>query len=294
MGLHLTEIPRVGTLKKSEFIKHFLAKQRPVIIEKLIEDWDAYSKWNLDYFDKLAGDKIVPLYDDRPISSKLKFNQPHKTMKMSNYVKLLKSQPTNYRIFLYNLLKEVPELQQDFEYPDIGLKFLKKVPFLFFGGQGSKVFMHYDIDLANILHFHFQGEKQCILFPPKETKYLYKVPYALISHQEIDYLNPDYTKWPALQKAKGFITHLKHGDTLYIPEGYWHHMTYLTPGFSMSIRSVPKRINNFLEASYNVFFMRHFDNFMRKNRGQKWIDYKNTKAILKTHKKNKIEADISA
>ena len=51
---------------------------------------------------------------------------------------------------------------------------------LFFGGAGSIVFMHFEIDLANILHFHFAGEKQYILIKPQETKYMYKIPYATI------------------------------------------------------------------------------------------------------------------
>ncbi len=287
MGLNLEQIPRIATITKEEFLRDYVALQKPVVIEHLIEDWPAYTKWNLNYISKLAGDKMVPLYDDRPINSELKFNEPHTKMKMSEYIDLLNTKDsTNYRIFLYNLLKEVPLLQKDFKYPDIGLKFMKRLPFLFFGGTGSKVFMHYDIDLANIFHFHFHGEKRCILFPPSETKYLYKVPHALISHQEIDFTNPDLEKWPALKKAKGYVTDLKHGETLYMPEGYWHQMTYITPGFSMSIRSVPKKMSNFAQATYNVFFMRYFDNFMRKIRGQKWIEYKNTIAIKRTNKEH--------
>ncbi|SHJ33253.1 cupin-like domain-containing protein [Aquimarina spongiae] len=283
MKLNLEQIPRVTSITKEEFLSQYVALQKPVVIERLIVDWPAFKKWDLDYIGEIAGEKEVPIYDDRPISSKFKFNEAHAKMKMSEYIELLKQGPTSYRIFLYNLLKQVPGLQQDFKYPEIGLKFMKKLPFLFFGGSGSKVFMHYDIDLANIFHFHFHGEKQCILFPPSETKYLYKVPHALISHNDIDFTNPDVEKWPALKKAKGYVTNLKHGETLYMPEGYWHQMTYLTPGFSMSIRSVPKNFRNFAEATYNVFFMRYFDNFMRKRRGQQWIDYKNEMAIRKTH-----------
>ncbi len=286
MELNLKQIPRVKTITKSIFLHRFFALQKPVVIENLIEDWPAYQKWNLCYINKLAGDKTVPLYDGRPVTSERKFNEPHSSMRMDEYIDLLKKGPTDYRIFLYNLLKEVPELQDDFKYPEIGLKFMKKLPFLFFGGSGSKVFMHYDIDLANILHFHFHGEKQCILFPPSETKYLYKVPHSLISHQDIDFMNPDFEKWPALQKARGYITNLKHGETLYMPEGYWHQMTYLTPGFSMSIRSVPKKMSNFAKATYNVFVMRYFDNFMRKTGGEKWMDYKNSEAIRRTNKRN--------
>lgn len=287
-GLKLTEIPREKTLTKKDFLEKYVRPQKPVVIEHLIEDWPAYEKWSLDYMKQMAGEKVVPLFDDRPISSKYKFNEPHEKMKMRDYIELLKKGPTNYRIFLYHLLKEVPALQKDFKYPDVGLRLLKQVPMLFFGGEGSKVFMHYDIDFANILHFHFHGRKQCILFSPSETKHLYKVPHALIAREDIDFLNPDYEKFPALRKAEGLITELNHGETLYMPEGYWHQMTYVTAGFSMSLRATPRNLKNFSKAVYNVFFMRHFDNYMRRWKGQKWIDYKNSQAVKRTNRKNKI------
>ncbi|QYA24597.1 cupin-like domain-containing protein [Gramella sp. MT6] len=286
--MKLEQIPRVESITKSDFLREYVQPQKPVVIERLIEDWPAYKKWGLDYIKKIAGDKTVPLYDDRPITSEYKFNQAHAEMKMSEYIDLLKSGPTDYRIFLYNLMKEVPQFQKDFNFPDVGLRFLKQLPMLFFGGENSRVFMHYDIDYANILHFHFHGKKQCILFPPSESKHLYKVPHALISREDINFNKPDYEKFPALKLAKGYITDLNHGETLYMPEGYWHHMTYLTAGFSMSLRATPRTLTNFSKAVYNIIFMRYFDNYMRKLRGQKWIDYKNEQAIKRTHKKNDI------
>ncbi|HEY9186177.1 MAG TPA: cupin-like domain-containing protein [Salegentibacter sp.] len=285
--LNLTKIPRLERISKEDFLEKYVKPQKPVVIEHLIEDWPAYKKWNLPFIKKVAGDKTVPLYDDRPISSKYKFNEPHTKMKMADYIDLLNSKPTNYRIFLYHLIKEVPLLQQDFKFPDIGLRFIKKLPTLFFGGKNSKVFMHYDIDFANILHFHFHGKKRCILFPPSETKYLYKVPHALISREDIDFNNPDFKKFPVLAQAKGYVTELKHGECLYMPEGYWHQMTYLTPGFSMSLRAFPRDAANLSKAVYNLLFMRHFDNYMRKWKGQRWIDYKNERAIKRTERHNK-------
>ena len=283
-GLQLAEIPRVKRISKEDFVKNYVQPQKPVVIENLIEDWPAFKKWDLDYIKELAGDKVVPLYDDRPITSDYKFNEPHAEMKMADYIDLLKSKPTDYRIFLYHLMKEVPALQKDFKFPKIGLRIIKQLPMLFFGGENSKVFMHYDIDFANILHFHFHGKKQCIIYPPSESKYLYKVPHALISREDIDYRSPDLEKFPALKKAKGFVTELNHGETLYMPEGYWHQMTYLTPGFSMSLRATPRTVLNLSKAVYNLVVMRNFDNYMRKWRGQKWIDYKNAKAIENTQK----------
>ena len=283
-SLHLNEIERVETISQEDFYTHYVKKQKPVVIEKLTKDWPAYTKWNLEYIKSIAGDKTVPLYDDRPVSYKDGFNEAHAKMKMSDYIDLLQSKPTNYRIFLYNLMKEAPALQNDFKWPKIGLKLIKQLPMLFFGGENSKVFMHYDIDYSNILHFHFHGKKQCILFSQEATPYLYKIPHSLISREDIDFENPDFEKFPALKKAKGFICNLNHGEMLYMPEGYWHYMKYVTPGFSMSLRALPKKPKHLFKAVYNVFIMRHFDNFMRKRKGQAWIDYKNEKAIIDTHK----------
>lgn len=287
MSLNLSQIDRVKSITKEDFIKNYFKPQKPVVIERFIEDWPAYSKWNLAYVKQVAGDKIVPLYDDRPVDFKDGFNEPHATMKMSEYVDLLKREPTKFRIFLWNVLKEVPVLQKDFKFPDFGLRLMKGLPMLFFGGTNSHTFMHYDIDLANIFHFHFEGKKEVILFDQKQNKYLYKVPYSLIVREDIDFSNPNFEKWPALKKVKGYKTTLEHGQVLYMPEGYWHYMKYITPGFSMSLRAIARKPKNLSKAIYNVFVMRTIDTVMRKMKGQKWIDWKNEKAILNTNEVGK-------
>lgn len=284
MNLNLSPIDRVQTISKQDFYNNYVKPQKPLVIEKLTADWPAYEKWNLEYIRKVAGDLNVPLYDDRPVSHNDKFNEAHASMRMSEYIDLLQSEPTNYRIFLYNILKYVPQLSNDYKWPDLGLRLIKQLPMLFFGGRNSKVFIHYDIDYSNILHFHFHGEKRCILFDPSQTPYLYKVPHALISREDINFDEPDFEKFPALEHAKGFVTNLKHGEMLYMPEGYWHYMKYLTPGFSMSLRAFPRNVANLSKAAYNIFIMRHFDTFMRRWKGQSWIDYKNREAVTRTHR----------
>ncbi len=282
--MNLQDIPRVKTITKEDFIEKYFKPQKPVVIERLIEGWPAYSKWNLEYMKQVAGHKTVPLYDDRPVDHKDGFNEPHAKMQMADYIDLLKAEPTKYRIFLWNVLKEVPELQHDFTFPDFGLRLMKGLPMLFFGGENSSTFMHYDIDLANIFHFHFEGKKEIILFPQSENRYLYKVPHALITHESIDFSNPDLNQWPALKNAKGFKTHLQHGEVLYMPEGYWHYMRYITPGFSMSLRAIARNPKNLGTAFYNVLVMRYYDQFMRRLKGQEWIDWKNEQAIKRTNK----------
>jgi hypothetical protein len=282
--VYLEEVPRVDRISKKSFLKEYFRPQKPVVMERSIEGWPAYSKWNLEYMREVAGSKEVPLYDDRPVDHRDGFNEPHARMPMAAYIDLLKREPTRYRIFLWNILKEVPQLQEDFEYPDFGLPIMKSLPMLFFGGRDSFTFMHYDIDLANIFHFHFEGKKEIILFPQSQNRFLYKVPHSLITHESIDFSDPDLSAWPALEHARGYRTTLNHGEVLYMPEGYWHYMRYATPGFSMSLRSLARNPGNLGKAVYNVVVMRNFDNLMRRLRGQQWIDWKNQQAITRTHK----------
>ncbi len=278
------EIEEVESFSKEDFLNQHFKNQRPLVVRKMTREWPAYQKWNFDYLKNEAGENWVPLYDNSPVDANEKYNEPKTKMKLGEYIDLLLKGPTDLRLFLYNLVKEVPQFQKDFTFPNVGLKLMKGFPMLFIGGEGAYVFMHYDIDLANIFHFHFAGIKECILVSPEQTKYMYKIPNSTICREDINFENPDFDKWPALKNLTPYRCKLHHGDMLYIPEGWWHYMKYDTPGFSMSLRSIAKKPKYFAQAVYNVFFMRYYDNLMRKLKGQSWIEQKNEKAITLTHR----------
>lgn len=284
MEFEYIEVERISEISAREFLNEYVKPQKPVVIEKITKDWPAFKNWDFEYIKQVAGNKTVPLYNNDPVDYSKKVNEPVAKMIMSDYIDILQQGPTELRIFLYNLMKEVPELQSDYKMPDLGLKLFKSLPMLFFGGEDSHVFMHYDIDLANILHFHFAGKKRCLIVSPDQTKYMYKIPYSVICREEIDFGRPDFEKWPALKHVKPMVADLSHGEMLYMPEGWWHYMKYVTPGFSMSLRSLPHRPKNFTEAVYNIFLMRNFDNIMRKMKGKNWIEWKNEQAVIRTNR----------
>jgi hypothetical protein len=283
MSFKYTEIERVEKLTKEEFIKNYYKPQKPVVITNQIEDWPAFTKWNFDFLRTVASDKEVPLYDSRKTDYTKKVNEPDFVMTMGEYIDILEKGPTDLRIFLYNLMKDVPSLKEDMRWPDLGLRLIKSLPLVFFGGENAKVFMHYDIDFPNIFHIHFQGRKQCVLVDPKETKYMYRLPYSWICHEDINFDNPDFEKFPALKLVNPYITHLEHGEMLYMPEGWWHYMKYETPGFSLSLRSLAGRPSNLLKGLNNVAFNRLYDNWMRKWKGQAWLDHKDKVSIKRTN-----------
>lgn len=289
MKLDLQNIPRRKNLSKEEFLKEYFIPKKPVIIEDLTRNWPAYDKWNFEYFKEKAGEVVVPLYDGKPAKGRQNSHGPAMKVPFKEYIDILEKGPTDLRMFFFNLLQNCPDLLKDFEYPDLGVKFFKKLPVLFVGGEGSKVVMHYDMDLANNFHFNFVGRKKIILYPPDQTGLLYKVPYSIVSMEIIDMDNPDFDTYPALAKAKGYETILEHGETLFIPSHWWHWIKYEKPSLSLTLRSLPKSPGKIAEVLSNILFIRNYDNLMRKLRGQKWIDYKNKEAIRRTHRNAGIE-----
>lgn len=272
-------ITRIKSISKADFIENFYKPQRPVLIEELTKDWPAYVKWNLDYIQSLAGDQVVPLYNNEPTKGRQNSVVPAKKMKLYDYINILKTQPTDLRMFFYNVLQKMPQLLDDFSYPDVGLTFFKKLPVMFFGGKGSKVLAHYDMDLADLLHVHFHGTKNVTLFAPDQAKHLYKVPFTVHNLETIDMDEPDFEMYPALQLAEGISVTMKHGDALYMPSGYWHYITYNDGGFSITLRAFPRNPLRLAKLFKNIVFMRTFENMMRRVVGQDWVDYKETQMV---------------
>ncbi len=57
---------------------------------------------------------------------------------------------------------------------------------------------------------------------------------------------------------------LEHGDTLYMPAGYWHHMEYLESGFALSLRAMQPSLSGKLKGAWNLVGMRSIDTLMKK------------------------------
>jgi len=280
----LSSVDIVEHISKEAFVKNYFKSQKPVLIKGLAKQWPAYDKWNLDYIREQAGEQEVGLYDNKPADPNKATDEPVKFMKMRDYIDLIKSQPSDLRIFFYIITDKLPELLKNFTYPDLGFKYFKRIPTLFFGGSEARVLMHYDIDLGDLLHFQFEGKKRVLLFPPDQSAFLYKVPLSVHTIYNIDYEHPDDEKFPALKYAKGYEIFMEHGDALFMPSGYWHFNRYLEAGFSVTLRSFPSSPKRLFSMLNEVFVRRYTDKLMRKLFKKRWVDYKQRLALKKSQK----------
>ena len=238
MSFILNPIDTVDTISRADFKKKYLDARRPVVIKGLTSNWSARDKWTPEYLKEVVGSKMVPLFDNSKADPSKPINSATVEMPFDDYIDLMMSQPTELRIFFFNIFKQAPQLLNDIVLPkELMGGFLESMPAMFFGGSNSVTFLHYDIDLPHIFHTHFGGLKHIILFENKWKRRLYCLPNATYALEDYDVANPDISKFPALDGIEGTEVFLEHGDTLFMPTGYWHWMKYVESGYSLSLRA---------------------------------------------------------
>lgn len=281
----LARVERTDQLHADSFMSDYKRPARPVVAEHLTDSWPAREKWTVSHLRERAGEVIVPLYDSKPSRDHKHQHAPAAHMPLAEYMDLLENGENDLRLFFFNFFRTIPDLRNDFEYPQLGLKFFKKLPVLFMGGRGARVQLHFDIDLADIMLCHFGGPKRVILFAPDQTPWLYRVPFSFSALFDARIDQPDYDKYPALRNVRGYVADLEHGDVLYIPPGYWHFVEYRDIGFSMSLRAFPRTPRNLSRMLYNLLVLRGIDGLMRKTLGQPWNDRNERRAVTQTHRR---------
>lgn len=282
--MQLKQVDIVDNISGEDFKKKYYDPQMPVIIRNLAKDWPAYKKWDWDYLKEAAGKEKVGIYNNVKSDAYTPINKADEYTTFGEYIDMIRKGPAAWRIFLFNIFSHAPQLTKDFTWPEHLMRgFVKRVPMLFVGGQGSITHMHFDIDLSHIIHTQFMGRKRVLLFPHKEQFKLYRKPFEVLSVADFsNYYDPKNTKldfklFPAVEGAEGYDFILEPGDTLFMPGGYWHHMEYLESGFAMSLRALNNSMGGKLKGVWNLVGMRNIDTLMKKTMPIKWYDWKKKK-----------------
>jgi hypothetical protein len=251
-------------LPYEEFLRDYVRKNKPVVIEGSVPHWNAIREWTPEFFAEKFGSEVVGV----TYGSK---------MPMAELVeKILASTPEKPGPYLHQLIVHhdlpalLPWLSPENPYgypkrfcsplmpkrcrrPDGYLKLLM-------GGPGGKFpFMHFDSDNANAIITEIYGDKAFVLYAPEDTPYLYPKPDTANVSQIADLANPDVAQFPLFAKAKPYFTVLKPGETIYIPAKWWHAARVVTTSISVC--------TNMLDSSNWSGFV---DWLCRPHPGRKW------------------------
>lgn len=278
------KIDTVQSISEARFNKYYLKPQRPLIIKGLAKNTYAGKHWSISYFRKTMGHEIVDLIDNQNKNRACSANtDTDLQMRFAEYLDIIsKDEHTDLRIFLFNMFKLNPALKDEFPCPKLFKGVLDRVGHMFFGGKNTTVRIHYDIDMSNVLHTQFAGRKRVVLIAPEYKDLLYCLP--LNTYSLIDPDKPDYKKHPALLLVKGYDLILEPGDSLFMPSGYWHYMTYLEGGFSLSYRKMAQSFSTQLQGVNNLCLAMPIDKLANKLVGTRWLEMKKEIAAKRAYR----------
>ncbi len=273
--MSVVELDKRKGLSAAAFYEAYQKPKKPVVLTDFAARWPAVEKWTFDFFRKNYGHYTVPICDSAFHRAGDGYMKHSHVMRFGDYLTLIENQPTEKRLHNFQVMRESPELASDFIRPRMkGLRFFK-FALLFFGGAGSRLNLHYDIDCSHVFLTHFITRKEVYLFPPEQAGLLYQHPYTVQSH--VDVLNPDLEAFPAFQFTTPHHAVLNHGEALFIPSRWWHYVYYTEGGYSLALRARDSLVNG-LRGAYNL--ARHFvvDKGMNGLRADKWKRWKEREA----------------
>jgi len=267
------KIDIVEGISEQAFRRNYLDRQKPVVIRGLAGKVPAGRKWSLDYFKNTMGELSIDVFDNgNKNAAGSAFTSPDLKMKFGDFLEIIsKNEPSTLRMFLFNLFKYNPSLRTEFPCPAFFRGLLSHMGYMFFGGKDTTVRIHQDIDMSHVLHTHFGGRKRVVLIAPEYSTLLYRLPLNTYSLINLD--KPDYKTYPALHFVKGYQVILEPGDSIFMPAGYWHYMTYLEGSFSTSYRKLPNT-SNVLRGILNLAVYLPLDKLLNKLFGKDWLQIK--------------------
>ena len=262
-------------LSQEDFMKKYFLPQKPVLLKGLAKLQPAGNKWTIEWFKKTMGNLDIAVFDNnekRHVYSTTV--TPDVKMPFHKFLDSISSdQTSSVRMFRYNLYKQNPDLKKDFSCPSfINKNIMKRFGFMFIGGKNTDVRLHFDVDRSNVLLTQITGSKSVVLFEPKYTPYLYRVPFN--THSLMDLKNSSEADYPGIKYVKGIKVIQEAGDGLFMPSGYWHYNTYLEGGISVAFRKLAHTPGRLLKGITFIVLTMPVDMILTRILGNKWQMYK--------------------
>lgn len=209
-----------------EFRRDHLKTFTPVVFTDATVGWPARSAFTWEFFRENYGNREVEVHG--------------KKYPISQYIDLLAaSTPENPAPY-------PGKLSLDHDYPELlpyvqpRVRFARRdrinsrlIPSTFFGGAanyeiflgspgGSFPYVHYDYMGLHAWINQLVGYKEFIVVPPWQTEYVYPDPKNPWVSLVDDLKNPDLERFPLAAKATVLSFVVGPGETMFIPNGWWH------------------------------------------------------------------------
>lgn len=230
------EIKKKANVPYKEFYEEHLQAGVPIVFEDAAKVWKANGVFTPDWLRANFGNRTTEVKG--------------KTYTMSEILDLVENStvenPAPYPC-IFNIHKQLPELLEyinplhlNYARPNWTENSLFKKGHwgseveMFIGGPGGRFpYVHLDYYHLSAWITQLYGQKEFIVFPRGQEKYLYPIPEDPW-RSTVNIFEPDYEKHPLYKNATPIKFVVGPGETLYIPFGIWHTAYSLTTTISIA------------------------------------------------------------
>jgi len=231
-------IERLWRPSRTQFLQDFYARNEPVVLLGLVDDWPARTRWSLSYLRRNFGEAMVEVMSGRDADESYELNSPqHKRqMRFADYVDIVEQADSSNDSYLVanNHLLERPEfaaLWDDFtqpaEYIDPDRR--EGEVFFWFGPRGTLTPLHHDV--SNVMFVQVVGRKRFRLIPSLQTHRVYN---EIGVFSQVDPDSVDLSVHPMFAGVRPIELVVEAGEALLIPVGWWHQVEALDVSISLS------------------------------------------------------------
>ena len=253
-------IGRVESPAPEAFRRRYVQANRPVVLQGVMEDWPALSRWTWDYLAQAGGDRAGEVIVSRNglYPDYLTEPSPMAKVDMTMAELLRRALPPGEApewhggtpapvlapgetYYLYGktwLFDAVPGLRDDLRTPACLGDVAPSSQSAWISTTGCVTPLHYD--MPNGLLCQVRGAKRVWLFDPAQGDLLYPRGRQFPGldnferQSQVDIHHPDPDTFPAFARATAFECLLRQGDTLFIPSNWWHEVETLETSISVS------------------------------------------------------------
>ena len=268
-------IDKVTEIDPEIFFRDYVKKNRLIVIEGFAKNWPAMKSWNFEYFKEMGKHKNVEV----EIGNSNQHKTLRKTVNLSEYISLLleigEMHSINFPfpyLNVFDIQKHFPNLVQQLDFSI----WPNKQYFIsgWIGPKGTYTGLHFD--RCHGLYVQICGKKSFRFYSPnfergscthdpcfyKSDKWDYG---SILSR--VDSRTPDYDRYPLFKKVKKLQVDLNHGDLLFIPSGWWHDVSGLSPSIAVSCFCLEGKWQEYVKETIEVFkyFFHSLGLYARRN-----------------------------
>jgi hypothetical protein len=222
-------IEKLQTISEAEFKRGYIHKGKPVIISRTAEVAQACTYWSMKYLVEKQSEQQVHVAQHKDNRRHL-LPLERLRMTLSSYVELVRKDGNHKKYYLAEapVDKVLPVSKDDISVPHFIPK-NKLISKLLFIGIDTLSSAHYHPAPLEAVLTQVVGEKKVLLYPAAQYRLLYPFPwYSRYSNWSKVSIDPDdenrlcSKEYPKLKNINEYVVLLGAGESLYIPQGWFH------------------------------------------------------------------------